>query len=193
MTLSDSERWDNKYSEEKDSWLGNQPHPLLLDYADLISTNGLILDAASGVGADAFYLAQKGHKLIAMDISYVGLHAAQERFRKHRLEYNGAVVDLSTAWVPTEAFDAILNFYFLERATFPVYRRALKPGGLLFFETFQKNEHPRRHPEHYLDPGELIATFADFEILKYEQMENTSAKGNSGKTIIQMVARKKIS
>ena len=189
MPLADSQHWNKKYTEEIDMWLANQPHPLVLDYADLISAKGHILDAASGVGADALYLAQKGHKVFAVDIAYVGLHAAQERFREHHLEYRGAVVDLSGPWLPPNRFDAILNFYFLERATFPVYRRALKPGGLLFFETFQKNDQPRKHPQYYLDPEELITAFADFEILKFEQRESSS---DSGKLIAQLVARKRI-
>jgi len=192
METSATQHWDKKYTEEKDQWLANEPHALLVDYADLMSTNSIILDAASGVGADALYLALQNHKVIAMDSSYVGLHAAQERFRRHRLEYNGAVIDLSTLWVPTESFDAILNFYFLERATFPVYRRALRPGGLLFFETFQKDGHLRSHPEYYLDPDELVTAFAEFEILVHKQTKSRSSHGNSGRVITQLVARKRI-
>lgn len=191
MADIDSQHWNRKYTAEKDKGLHNQPHRLLVDYADLISSRSTILDAASGVGADALYLAQQHHKVIAMDISFVGLHAAQEHFRKHRLEYYGAVVDLSTLWVPTESFDAILNFYFLERSTFPIYRRALRPGGLLFFETFQKDDHPRRHPEYYLDPGELITAFGEFEILLHQEMASTSSQENSARTIIQLIARKR--
>jgi hypothetical protein len=39
-----------------------------------------------------------------------------------------------------DRFDVILNFYYLSRLLWDTYRKALKPGGLLFFETFVRDD-----------------------------------------------------
>ena len=44
----------------------------------------------------------------------------------------------------TEKFDLIANFYFLERDLIPRIKQALKPGGLVFFETFTSYQNPTR-------------------------------------------------
>lgn len=66
--------------------------------------------------------------MVCLDVSEVGLRLAREQARRENLWLETAVYDLSHPWFPPACFDVILNFRFLERATFPMYRRALKPG-----------------------------------------------------------------
>ena len=59
-----------------------------------------------------------------------------EEIQKETLPISFAVLDLMDPWLPAAHFDVILNFYFLSRPLWETYRKALKPGGLLFFETY---------------------------------------------------------
>jgi hypothetical protein len=182
----DAERWDTRYAEEGEEWLERSPRPLLLDYAHVLPSSGLALDAASGVANNGAYLARLGLRVIALDISEIGLRLAMRRARAEDLDLSAAVYDLSTPWLPANRFDVIVNFRFLERTTFRIYRQALKSEGWLFFETFVKTAGDSDRPEYYLDAGELKQAFHDFEILHWKE---TKIPG-SDRATAQLVARK---
>jgi hypothetical protein len=136
------------------------------------------------------FMAERGLRVIAMDISEVGLHLAVRRAQARSISLRGVVYDLSYLWLPPSCFDVSVNMYFLERSTFPVYRRALKPGGLLFFESFLKTDEGSTTPAHYLEPGELRRTFQDFEIMHLAEVQVTGDDEDTGKVTEQLVARK---
>ena len=148
------------------------------------------MDAAAGVGTSSLFLAEKGLHVIALDISLVALRLAKQRAGSGSLPLEAVVYNLSNPWLPPETFDVILNFHFLERATFPVFRQALKPGGLLFFETFQKAEDDLLVPEYYLEPGELLAAFVDFDIIYWAESVLPATESHPQRAMAQLVARK---
>jgi SAM-dependent methyltransferase len=183
-------RWDERYQRESDFWLERQPRQLLTTYAHLLPAKGRALDAASGVAINGLYLAQLGLQVFALDISEIALKLAVQRASSTGVSLNAAVIDLSQPWLPAEHFAVIVNFHFLERATIPVYRRALKPGGLLLFDTFTKRvDHPDT-PDYYLDPGELFDWFQDFEIIHYAEQDLDPSERHSERGLAQLVARK---
>lgn len=186
----DARRWDERYDAEREAWLERQPRQLLLDFAYLLPGEGLALDAASGVSANGLFLARRGLKVIALDISKIALRMAVARAREEQLPLEAAVMDLSNPWLPPSFFDVIVNFRFLERATFPVYRQALKPGGLIFFETFMKLDPALPNPEYYLDPGELLSVFQDYEILHWEEIKVPAGEHHPPRGTARLVARK---
>jgi len=190
MSHTDARRWNERYAQEKDRWLEHEPRRLLVEYAHLLPASGLALDAASGVGINSLFVARRGLRVIALDISEIALRLAVRQARSEGLPVSAAVYDLSTPWLPEAVFDVILNFHFLERATLPVFRRALKPGGLLFFETFVKTGGEIEQPDYYLDPGELQAAYRGFEILHYEEMRLPATETHSERGLAQLVARK---
>lgn len=163
---------------------------MLLDYAHLLPSTGLALDAAAGVGASSLFLAEKGLHVIALDISLVALRQAKQRASARSLPIEAVVYNLSNPWFPSLTFSVILNFHFLERATFPVFRRALKPGGLIFFETFQKAEDDLIVPKYYLEPGELLAAFEDYEIRYWGENILPATETHPQRAMAQLVACK---
>lgn len=190
MTHPDAARWNARYKTEKEAWLEREPRQLLVDFASQLPDRGLALDAAAGVSANGLFLAQRGLRVIALDISETALRLAMGRARALSLPMYAAVYDLTHPWLPPETFDAILNFHFLARATFPVYRQALKPGGLLFFETFQRAGEDLPQPNYHLEPGELLAAFEDYEIIYWGESEMPATQTHPQRAMAQLVARK---
>jgi cyclopropane fatty-acyl-phospholipid synthase-like methyltransferase len=162
----------------------------LLEHAHLLPKGGLALDAASGVSANGLFLARIGLQVIALDISGIALRMAVERARQEKLPFEAAVMDLSDPWLPPAYFDVIVNFRFLERGTFSVYRASLKPGSLLFFESFLKLDLRLPNPEYYLDPGELLSAFQDYEILHWEESKVPVSEHQPPRGTARLVARK---
>lgn len=180
----DAERWDNRYEIEGPSRANSLPNALLRRYADQLPASGLALDVACGVANHGLFLAERGLRVIGLDISMVGLRFAQQQARERGLPLSLAVWDLSQPWLPPDTFAVITNFRYLERAAFPVFRQALKPGGLLFFATYMNAQPRDEHPEYYLRPGELLDTFRDYEIVHHSLLPEAK------RTLEQLVARK---
>jgi len=190
MPHPEAQRWDARYQRESDFWLKLEPRQLLTSNAHLLPAEGRALDAACGVAINALFLAQHGLRTFALDISEYALRLAKQRARNLNLALEAAVTDLSNPWLPAEYFDAILNFHFLERATIPVYRQALKPGGLIFFDTFSKRRDRNDNPVYYLDHGELKGWFHDFEIIHYAENDLLPSENHSERGLAQLIARK---
>lgn len=191
MSIPENQKWDDRYMRESDFWLGQEPRQLLTSFADILPAEGRALDAASGVGNNALYLAQKGLKVFALDISEIALHLAKQRMGAIDIPLEAAVVDLSNPWLPEEYFVVIINFHFLERATFPIYRKALIPGGLLFFDTFTQLK-GSDSPEYYLRPGELLDHYRDYEIIHYSEDQLPPSESHPKRGITKLVARKPV-
>jgi tellurite methyltransferase len=190
MPHPEAQRWDERYQRERDFWLELTPRQLLISYAHLLPTKGRALDAACGVAINATFLAQHGLEAFALDISEYALRLAKQRANNIGISLAAAVIDLSNPWLPASYFNVIVNFHFLERATISVYRQALTPGGLIFFETFTKCCDQNDTPIYYLDPGELKHWFEDFEIIHYAEKDLDPSEHHSERGIAQLVARK---
>jgi len=190
MTHPDAKKWNKRYEEDGEQWLASRPRRLLRDFAHLLPRTGLALDAAAGVALHGRFLAERGLHVIAFDIAEVGLQLAKREMANMGGQFETAVLDLSTLWLPPNSFDVIVNFRFLERTTFPVYQQALRPGGLLIFETFIRPNTPEEHPHYFLKPGELHASFANLEIIHSEIMAVSGAISCRLKKVEQLVARK---
>jgi len=190
MPNPEAARWDEKYQQESEFWLRLEPRQLLTSFIHLIPERGRALDAACGVGINVHYLAKHGLKVFGVDISEFALRLAVERAKKLGLTFEAVVADLSHPWLPREFFDVITNFHFLERATIPVYRQALTPGGLILFDTFSTVSDTISTPEYYLTPGELRDWFHDYEILHYAEKPMVPSKTHGERGAAQIVARK---
>lgn len=190
MSPTAARRWDERYQREREFWLELEPRQLLISYSHLLPAEGCALDAACGVAVNAHYLAQQGLKVLALDISGYALQLAKQRARSSGISIEFAVYDLSNPWLPTSYFDVITNFHFLERATIPVYRQALKPGGLIFFDTFVKLKDREDNPVYYLEPGELLERFHGFEVIHYAEGDLPPSESHPERGLAQLVARK---
>jgi SAM-dependent methyltransferase len=165
MALADIERWNRKYA-------GGSPNPaftpdaILTQYAHLLDGRGLALDVACGVGHNALYLARRGYEVIAVDGSITGLRYCRAQLRVTPLPVHLVVADLDQFVPPPERFTLVLVVRFLSRPLIPHLKRALVPGGLMIYQTFNRHRllmNPDFNPDYLLEPGEFRTLFADFE------------------------------
>ena len=191
MPHPDALRWDERYSHETERFALRSPRHLITSHLDLLPRGGLILDAACGTSSTGRYLAAHGWRVIAVDVSIAALCLASQMVRKDASPISFAVMDLVDPWLPSSHFDVILNFYFLSRTIIPTYRQSLKPGGLLFFETYLRERHT--NSERYLESQELRRFFDDWDIFHYLEIERL-VRSHSGyeetRWTAQLIARK---
>jgi SAM-dependent methyltransferase len=171
MSQADRQRWDQKWREMAGKPF--TPHPLLVKNQNLLS-GGRALDLACGLGQNSIWLAGLGYQVLGVDVSGVALSAAASRARK--LDMSDSLfftqMDLDQWSLPTNMFDLICVFRFLNRRLFPEIRTGLRPGGLLFYSTRHVgilNRRPDANQDFLLQPDELITVFSDWEIVHYEE------------------------
>lgn len=189
MPHPDALLWNARYAAD-DFQFRQEPRPLLTSRLNLLPETGLALDVACGTSPTGIFLAAHGWQVIGLDVAETALRHAQARARKEALPVSLAVVDLTNVHLPAARFDIILNFYFLERLLWRAYQKALKPGGLLFFETFLWHPEVEEHPEYYLQPDELRQAFAGWDILHYDEINRPRHNEHGTRRIAQLVARK---
>lgn len=171
MAESDRERWNLRYAERRrERPMRWQPTRWLPEIAAQLRPprpGARALDLACGPGRNAVWLAEQGWSVDAWDLSDVALDIlrAELRARAARgapLAVTPRQVDLDAADIPPATYDLIANILFLDRRLWPAMVDALRPGGLLAFETFVNLPGGRQSevsPEHLLAPGELRAAF----------------------------------
>ena len=187
MALEDRSRWEDRYRSGRRS-ATEVPSEFLRAHAGLLS--GRVLDVAAGAGRNALFLARRGLVVEALDISLTGLRLAREAARAEGLTLLAAQVDLESFPLPRRRYDAIINIRYLQRSLFTPFRLAIKPGGIILFETFlidQQTLSEHRTAAYLLQRGELRAAFSDCAILVYEEGLYETSSGPS--YLARMIAR----
>lgn len=167
MAKIDAACWDRKYAgaNPNPDFL---PDPILAAHAHVFDRAGVALDVACGVGHNALFLATLGYEVIALDASIRGLSYGRDEARRRRLPVRFAVVDLDRYAPPRAYFDLVIVVKYLNRPLISLLIDALKPGGLIFYRTFNRNNltaAPSFNPDYVLAPGEFRRHFADFELI----------------------------
>ena len=168
MPREDAIRWDARYISDKRHATRRGPRSFLVKNAGCLPGSGLALDVAMGLGDNAGFLLERGLDVVGVDISSVAVRRAKGRWP----ELMAVVADLTHFHLPPLTFDVILNFYYLQRELWPVYRRALRPGGILIMEALTQEMlslKPATDPKHFLEPGELRQAFVDWQVLDYRE------------------------
>jgi tellurite methyltransferase len=148
------------------------PEGFVLEMLPLLARGGLALDVAAGRGRNSVALACAGMRVVAVDFSEVALSALAGLARSEQLSIWPILADFDTFALRDRSFDAIVSINFLDRALFPHFARALKPGGILLAETFlidqAESGHPR-NPRFLLKHYELRELMAGLELLRYRE------------------------
>lgn len=159
LTKQDQKKWNSRYLKS----IGEPTPSDILSRYFFFAPKGRALDIACGNGRNSKFLAQKGFKVDAVDISNVALSQLPE----NDTSINIICQDIDTWQIPQNRYELIINIRFLDRRLFPMIKTGLKPGGVLIFESFideQKN--------YCLKANELLHAFNSFKIMYYEEKDN---------------------
>jgi tellurite methyltransferase len=201
MSSSQSD-WDAKYRLAAEAPLP-EPASIVRELLPLLPS-GPALDIACGPGRHALVLAARRQHVTAVDWSGVGLDLLETRARTarvpvHRINsverigksLHGGIdlvhADLERLELPENSFELILCLQYLQRSLFPQMPCALRPGGVLLFETFTRAQMEfgggPRNPEHLLEAGELRTAFPGLRVIFYRELR-------AGQGIASLVAQK---
>lgn len=180
-------RWEARYATAGERH--DRPSAFLVAHAALL--RGRVLDIAAGAGRNALFLARRGCSVEAIDISLAGLRMARAAAAREGYQLLAVQADLESFPLARERYDAIINIRYLQRSLFEPIQRAVKPEGLILFETFlidqQSIGHPR-NPAFLLQRGELRAAYARCQILIYEEGRFETDTGPA--YLARMIARR---
>ncbi len=188
MPLDDARRWNERYSQDARYATFTQPRPFLIDQAHWLPSTGLALDVAMGLGGNAAFMLERGLRVIGVDISSV----AVARAKISQPALMAVIADLDRFYLPVCRFDVILNFYYLQPDLWHHYEDALRPEGILIFETLTREMlslQPDRDPAFLLAPGALRDGFPHLEVLAYREGWDESREGHP-QAVASLVARK---
>jgi SAM-dependent methyltransferase len=131
------------------------------------------LDVAMGRGRHAVPLAQLGFRTFGVDADAAVTRETVRAARDAGTSILAWCADLTSYPLPVASFDLVLVTRYLQRDLFPAIRRAVKPGGVVLYETFTVRQRALgtgpTSPDHLLREGELRQYFEDFEIVFYEK------------------------
>jgi SAM-dependent methyltransferase len=180
MSDEAARNWDEKY-RERAALPEREPSGFLVENAGLLPEGGRALDVAMGSGRNAVYLASLGFEVTGVEVSPVACEQALEAARAAGVRIEAVCADLEAWDVPVAAFDVVIDFNYLQRELCPRLAAALKPGGVLVFETFTTEQRQfgwgPKHDGFLLRPGELRELFRGLEALVYREEVRETDRG----------------
>jgi SAM-dependent methyltransferase len=168
----------------------NAPSLWLTSNAHLLPSVGDALDVACGRGRHALWLAERGLRTTAVDRGADLIAALNADASRLHLPLQADVVDLESAscQFTADTYDVIVVVHYLHRPLFPSLLGALRPGGVLVYETFTRAQAARGHPrnpEFLLEPGELVMRVQSLDVL-------ASREGDyEGRMVASVIARRR--
>lgn len=145
----------------------------------IIEKNSIVLDCAAGTGIYAFYLADKGHKVTATDITPRHIEYIRKQLKDKLYDMDTDVLDAcDMSCFHDESFDVVLNmgpFYHLtdKQKRLKCLKesiRVLKQGGILitaYIPRLYLNQMITMSDRQYLDK-KLLSQIRDVGILKHD-------------------------
>jgi len=138
----------------------------------LLPATGTALDLACGIGANAIFLAEQGLAVTAWDISVVAIDKLTTYAVQQGLDINACQQNIVAESFIKCCFDVIVVSRFLDRTLSDAIIGALKPDGLLFYQTFTREKtspKPPNNPDYLLAENELLTLFSPLRVVFYRE------------------------
>ncbi len=185
------DKWDKRYSRSENY---GKPFWLLENHQHLLAEQpGRSLDLACGLGTNALLLAELGYDSHGWDISSVALQKLQAFAAERNLSIGCEQRDVEKQPPEPESFDLIVVSQFLHRPICPAITAALKPGGLLFYQSFHRHKNSGEgptNPRFLLARNELLALFPELAIVYYREDGNIGKPQQGLRNLSYLVAEK---
>jgi SAM-dependent methyltransferase len=181
------QKWDQRYQQT-----GAAPCALevLVENSHLLPPEGSALDLACGMGGSGLLLAEHGLNTWAWDLSPVAIDALEKRAAN--LPLIAEVRDVVRLPPPPGGYDVICVGHFLDREICPEIAAALRPGGLLFYQTFTRERVDQTGPGtqgYRLGPNELLELFPGLLVRFYREEGRLGDPARGFRNRAQLVAQ----
>jgi SAM-dependent methyltransferase len=185
------EKWDNRHGvAEKRPSLAR----VLEENLHLLPASGTALDLACGLGGNALALAEQGLDVTAWDLSPVAIERLQGFAAETGLSNLKAEVrDVEQKPPAPASFDLIVVSYYLDRNLIPTLIESLKPGGLIFYQTFTAiavGEEGPSNPAFRLGDNELLDLFRPLKLRVYREENRLGDLLKGARDIAMLVAER---
>lgn len=180
--------WNKRYDTET-YILGKEPVEFLKEHINILP-GGKALDIAMGEGRNAVFLAKNGFEVDGCDVSEIAVKKTLELAKENNVRVNAFVADLEIYKLPKDAYDVVACFYYLQRSLIPQIKEALKPGGMVIYETYTIENCERgfegpKNRDYLLKTNELLDLFKDLTIIYYKELVLDDKKA-----VASLIARK---
>ena len=201
--LSAQMMWDDRYHTEEYVY-GTEPNFFLLENVDQIPS-GDVVCLADGEGRNSVFLAERGRRVTAIDLSEVGVNKARELARSRGVDINFVVADLRTYDLGVERWGAIISIFahMPPKVRADVHARvvtALTPGGILVLEAYRPDQIGRGTGgpsllEMMMNLEELRRDFVALDLTLASEVDRDirEGRGHQGMgAVVQLLGRKPI-
>ncbi|MFC2135927.1 class I SAM-dependent methyltransferase [Bacteroidota bacterium] len=169
--------WDKRYSTEEYVY-GTEPNEFFKEEIEKIKP-GKVLFLGEGEGRNAVFAASKGWQVDAVDASSGGKEKALKFAAINNVEINYTVADFNNYLFSPDTYDAVVAIYLHlpEELRVRVHTsavKALKPGGNLILEAFEKeqiknNSGGPRNEDLLYSLEDIYSDFHELEISKFSK------------------------
>lgn len=180
------DKWDRRYEQAESLPLALE---VLVENSHLLPSRGTALDLACGLGGSGLLLAEHGLQTWAWDLSPVAIEALERRAAG--LPLNAETRDVIDSPPEPGRFDVICVGHFLDRELCKHIAAALKPGGLLFYQTFSLERVDETGPgnaSYRLATNELLELFPQLLVRFYRDEGRAGDRSRGFRNRAQLVA-----
>jgi len=194
--------WDERYAEAGFAY-GLEPNEFLASQAAAFPAGGRLVSWGEGEGRNALYLAGRGLRMTALDLSDVGLAKARQRATQLGLALATVAGDLTAYDLGRDAWDGIVSIWChmpsaVRKAAHAKVLGALKPGGLFLLEAYTPAQLKfgtggPKDLDMLADLAELKLELPGLEWLVAQELERDVQEGkyHAGRSaVVQLLGRK---
>jgi tellurite methyltransferase len=183
-------KWDERYTQTD-----RVPSPamVLADNLHLLPPAGKALDLACGLGANALFLVGQGMETTAWDLSPVAIKGLEARAKACGLPVRAEVRDVQLHPPAAGTFDVVVVSHFLDRDLMPAIAAALRPGGLLFYQTFTREavtDCGPSNPAFRLETNELLRLAGRLVIRVYREEGLLGDTSHGTRDVAMLIAQR---
>lgn len=167
---------------------------VLVENRHLLPAAGVALDLACGLGGNALLLAAAGLETHAWDSAPAAIEKLRALAHERGVPVIAELHDVVRDPPAPNRFDVIAVSHFLERALAPYLIDALRPGGLLYYQTYTRTRVDGggpRNPAYRLADGELRTLFAPLQLAVYREEGRIGRLDQGFRNQALLVARKR--
>lgn len=138
------EFWEARYAEEGLAY-GVEPNEFLVLQRQYFKPGMKVLVVGDGEGRNGVWLARQGLDVTTVDYAQAGINKAKALATQHNVSLQTLCQDLTEWRWPHAAFDAVVSIYLhfpsaIRPRMHAAMLAALKPGGVLILEAFNKGQ-----------------------------------------------------